>query len=653
MARLFIEELRRLNIEYTVAPYEADAQLVYLESKGIINGIISEDSDLLVFGAKRLLSKLDKHGDCIELNRSDFTACKDVSLIGWTDAEFRAMCILSGCDYLANIPGMGLKTAYRHMRKYKNVERVVQMLRFDNKTTVPQDYLESFRRAEQTFLYQRVFCPEARRLVTLNPIPSTVNEEQLDGIGEDLDEETAIQIAMGNIDPSTKKPFNLPHPYTPRTGLLQEQRPRILSAKKPGQSIEKFFTPKRTPLAELDPNSLTPTESQRDLLRRNSGLSWAATVATGSRSAPPNLTDRRFSARRSLDSPVPASQAGLRRSLTTTHPSTDSVAKRQRLCFDADDDVVDGDTPSKPVPAAESKSRFFAKPKSPLGLGKARAASGLGSIATRKRGRNSSFGVYQDSDANAEDKVGNVVALTDGKHGVSASGELAAMEQGDKARAEEGLEAEASSGQRPNGDQAHTASNPEEDAFEQALDHHIKSHNSKLLEKYKYPASTDEATIAPQPHPVSKTPLGPPRRPLGRSSSLSDKRVRANKAPKLPSTPTPFAKMALQNNALQRATPLQRLKERAMVRSRSLNALPTDAMTAHTPSSSQPRQEQQRRSLTVSAGELFQAGSEDMIVPNSESEDESLSDLESEGGNEQTRPSLSFKDFMFVPGTQF
>ena len=72
MARLLIEELKKQNVQYIVAPYEADAQLVYLEQQGIINGILSEDSDMLVFGAKRLLTKLDQYGECVEIERADF-----------------------------------------------------------------------------------------------------------------------------------------------------------------------------------------------------------------------------------------------------------------------------------------------------------------------------------------------------------------------------------------------------------------------------------------------------------------------------------------------------------------------------------------------------------------------------------------------------
>ena len=99
MARQMIEELKYHNIKYVVAPYEADSQLAYMERKGIIDAILSEDSDLLVFGAKCLITKLDKYGECVEINRNLFTACREISLAGWSDADFRRMAMLSGCDY--------------------------------------------------------------------------------------------------------------------------------------------------------------------------------------------------------------------------------------------------------------------------------------------------------------------------------------------------------------------------------------------------------------------------------------------------------------------------------------------------------------------------------------------------------------------------
>jgi exonuclease-1 len=130
MAYRFILALRRENISYVVAPYEADAQLAYLEKKGFIQAIVTEDSDLLVFGCKTLLLKMTQFGDCVEIKRERFANVSgSITLHGWTDEDFRYMAILSGCDYLASVNGVGLITAYRLLRKFnKNIPRVESFL---------------------------------------------------------------------------------------------------------------------------------------------------------------------------------------------------------------------------------------------------------------------------------------------------------------------------------------------------------------------------------------------------------------------------------------------------------------------------------------------------------------------------------------------
>ncbi len=42
-----------------MAPYEADAQLAYLSKIGHIHAVITEDSDLLAFGATCIFYKMD------------------------------------------------------------------------------------------------------------------------------------------------------------------------------------------------------------------------------------------------------------------------------------------------------------------------------------------------------------------------------------------------------------------------------------------------------------------------------------------------------------------------------------------------------------------------------------------------------------------
>lgn len=63
--------LREAGVEYIVAPYEADAQLAFLSRTGDVAAVISEDSDLLVFGCSSVLTKMDPTGHC-SLLRADY-----------------------------------------------------------------------------------------------------------------------------------------------------------------------------------------------------------------------------------------------------------------------------------------------------------------------------------------------------------------------------------------------------------------------------------------------------------------------------------------------------------------------------------------------------------------------------------------------------
>ncbi|PWA62320.1 5'-3' exonuclease family protein [Artemisia annua] len=67
MAHQLIQILESDNIEFVVAPYEADAQLAYLssleEDKGGIAAVISEDSDLLAYGCSSVVFMMDRYGN--------------------------------------------------------------------------------------------------------------------------------------------------------------------------------------------------------------------------------------------------------------------------------------------------------------------------------------------------------------------------------------------------------------------------------------------------------------------------------------------------------------------------------------------------------------------------------------------------------------
>ncbi|PMD42484.1 hypothetical protein L207DRAFT_581143 [Hyaloscypha variabilis F] len=342
MARQLIDELKKVGVQYIVAPYEADAQMVYLERKGIIDGILSEDSDLLVFGAKRLLTKLDQYGNCIEINKQDFCACKEISLTGWSDTQFRQMAILSGCDYLASISNMGLKTAYRMVRKHKTIEKVIRMLQFDGKFLVPKGYLEAFYQAELTFLHQRVFCPIAKTLVLHTEPEQPIDVDKMPFIGAHVAAEIAQGVARGDLNPMTKLPIvvlsssskKMVTPTTPWVSSRPHQRADTSVDLKKGKPLETFFRPKRIPLAELDINCFTPSPTQQEALRRNSGAAWSASPAPRPY-VHHSATRHEQSPQLPRSAPQPVQNRAIRavRAPTISEPRP---PKRPRLCADID-----------------------------------------------------------------------------------------------------------------------------------------------------------------------------------------------------------------------------------------------------------------------------------------------------------------------------
>ncbi|KAF7965699.1 hypothetical protein HWV62_42213 [Athelia sp. TMB] len=271
MAYQLIKALRAEDIPYIVAPYEADAQLAYLERIGLVDGIITEDSDLLVYGCRKVYFKLDAVSATMTcISRSDFAANEDISLAGWSDVQFRAMAILSGCDYLPSIPGIGLKTAWALLRKSKTVENVIRAVRLEGKKAVPKEYLKAFRLAENVFLHQRVYDPVSERLVHLNDVPedAELDEATLAYMGGDMDPADAKRVSLGDADPVTLLTMEDINPgYVARVPLKSTFIPisgkgkgkAVPSGKSASEGILHFLVPK----PKVDTSSSKPKSSSQ------------------------------------------------------------------------------------------------------------------------------------------------------------------------------------------------------------------------------------------------------------------------------------------------------------------------------------------------------------------------------------------------------
>ena len=81
MVRDLIVHLKAASVEYVVAPYEADAQLAFLEREQLVDFVISEDSDMLAWNCKRVLFKLDHEGCGKEIQIADLPRSTELKCV--------------------------------------------------------------------------------------------------------------------------------------------------------------------------------------------------------------------------------------------------------------------------------------------------------------------------------------------------------------------------------------------------------------------------------------------------------------------------------------------------------------------------------------------------------------------------------------------
>ncbi|RZC32796.1 exonuclease 1, partial [Asbolus verrucosus] len=208
MALALIKECRKINVDCIVAPYESDAQLAFFSIKGIAECIISEDSDLLLFGCQKVLYKMDLTGSGQLVDADKIYLSLKIRPDQYTFNKFRHMCILSGCDYVDSLPGVGLKKAMKFVTMTVEENPVVFLDRIPRYLNMRQlsitgAYKKDFLVADATFKHQTVYDPFNRKLVPLNPIQTDIMFCK--NAGDLFDSQQAFQLALGNLNPLTMK----------------------------------------------------------------------------------------------------------------------------------------------------------------------------------------------------------------------------------------------------------------------------------------------------------------------------------------------------------------------------------------------------------------------------------------------------------------
>ncbi|KAL3769324.1 hypothetical protein ACHAWO_007523 [Cyclotella atomus] len=165
---LLLQQLQSHHLPYLISPYEADGQLAYLSNGGYVDGVITEDSDLICLGVDRLIYKLgrcrsEEYGNPTRdnglfgtlLTRSDLGSAQGIDLLDFSDSMLVIMFVCAGCDYCDSLQGIGIVTAR---------DVVARAFFTENKEDEGRPVLERVLHA----LYNRCHREERARLLPLH-----------------------------------------------------------------------------------------------------------------------------------------------------------------------------------------------------------------------------------------------------------------------------------------------------------------------------------------------------------------------------------------------------------------------------------------------------------------------------------------------------
>ena len=112
------EEIQRLltafGVPWVSAPADAEAQCAFLAAAGLTDGVISDDSDTIIYGSPIVFRHLYVGESTVEIYRT--------SEIGFDREELISLAMLLGCDFTVGVRGIGPVNATEIVRHYKGID---------------------------------------------------------------------------------------------------------------------------------------------------------------------------------------------------------------------------------------------------------------------------------------------------------------------------------------------------------------------------------------------------------------------------------------------------------------------------------------------------------------------------------------------------
>jgi DNA excision repair protein ERCC-5 len=156
--------LTLFGLPYITAPMEAEAQCAELVNLGLVDGIVTDDSDTFLFGGTRVYKNM--------FNAAKFVECyltNDlISEFSLTRDKMIAIAQLLGSDYTTGIPGIGPVTALELLAEFPDLQDFKDWWTGVQNNTISKDadkgsaFRRRFRRGQATKLFLPPGFPDQR-----------------------------------------------------------------------------------------------------------------------------------------------------------------------------------------------------------------------------------------------------------------------------------------------------------------------------------------------------------------------------------------------------------------------------------------------------------------------------------------------------------
>tara|TARA_B100001094_G_scaffold239684_1_gene235216 strand:+ start:223 stop:1185 length:963 start_codon:yes stop_codon:yes gene_type:complete len=133
---------------------EAEHICSTIQKRGIVDHVVTDDTDTFVFGATSVL-RSSSGGKVQHIFLNNILQGLDM-----TYNEFVDFCIISGCDYCNTIPRVACAGAYSAIKKYKNIETWLKTLpESTQETDAYRLFVKQYGKARQIFLQDYMDIP--------------------------------------------------------------------------------------------------------------------------------------------------------------------------------------------------------------------------------------------------------------------------------------------------------------------------------------------------------------------------------------------------------------------------------------------------------------------------------------------------------------